>query len=244
MKPAPLRIRAAPLAPSRRRVSFLLMERSRRPATSLLARKRARPHDPAQAEDLRADPQAGALGGLMVDDETDQAVAHLDLQDAAGPREALRLAHRQDAPSTHAAEEAARILRSGGADEEDLAGTEIAGMTDALDLDRPSLHSLAGEEGVERRAERVLPDDGHDERRARIGERLRRPLDELGDGIDEVGLDLRRHLGWQIGVGRAGTRPDRGRESERHEEGRPERRPADPGRPSADAWSPQTPPPK
>src|SRR6266581_3877826 len=244
MKPAPLRIRAAPLAPSRRRVSFFLMERSRSPATSLLARNRARPHDPAQAEDLRADPQTGALGGLMVDDETDQAVAHLDLQDAAGPGEALRLAHRQDAPPTQAAEEAAQIPRPGGADEEDFTGTEIAGMSDALDLDRPSLHRLAGEEGVERRAERVLPDDGDDERRARIGERLRRPLDELGHGIDEVGLDLRRHGGWQLGAGRSCPRPDRGRESKRHEEDRPDRYPADPGRPSSDAWSPQTPPPK
>src|SRR5207245_11607657 len=78
-------------------------------------------------------------------------------------------------------------------DEQDVAPRDVFHALIAMHDEGPRSPMLAAHGGIEKVAERVATQNPDDERRLRVGNGLRRPIDELREVEQEDGLHL--HLG-------------------------------------------------
>src|SRR6266566_3751668 len=146
--------------------------------------------DLGHPQQLGADRQVCGFRRLRVDLEPDPAPVRHEANHAAPFGESVGVAHREDRPILETREDVFRLIRHGPTDEQDVAPRDVFHPLIAMDDEWPRSPTLSAHGGIEKVAERVATKNADDERRLRVGNGLRRPIDELREVEQEDGLHL------------------------------------------------------
>src|SRR2546421_6761017 len=175
----------SPLIRRRIAVSFRLIGQSRSDISTP-----SRGDDLGHPQQLGADRQVCGFRRLRVDLEPDPAPVGHEANHAAPFGESVGVAHREDRPILETREDVLRLIRHGPTDEQDVAPRDVFHALIAMHDEGPRSPMLAAHGGIEKVAERVATQNPDDERRLRVGNGLRRPIDELREVEQEDGLHL------------------------------------------------------
>src|SRR5712691_7321662 len=202
--------RTSPLINTSIAVSFCLIGQSRSPISA-----------PRRGDDLGHPQQLGAerklrrfrcLGVYL---EPDTAPVGHEANHASPFRESVGVTHREDRPVLEMREYLLRRIppSPGPTDEQNVAARDVFDALIALDDERPRAATFSPHGGIEEAAERVATQNPDDQRRLRVGNGLRRPIDELREVEQEDGLDLSlgglRRLRFETGGAHQQQRGDR-----------------------------------
>src|SRR5882672_3865254 len=142
-------------------------------------------------QQLGADRQVRRFRCLRVDLEPDAAPVGHEANHPSPLRESVGVTHREDRPVLETRQYLLRLSPGGSIDEQDVAPRDVFHALIALDDEGPRAAPLPAHGGIEEVAERVATQNPDDQRRLRVGNGLRRPIDELREVEQENGLHLR-----------------------------------------------------
>src|SRR6266550_3772148 len=178
--------KTSPLIRTSIAVSFRLIGQSR----SAISTPR-RGDDLGHPQQLGADRQVCRFRRLRVDLKPDTAPVRHEANHAPPFSESLGVTHREDRPVLEAREDLLRLISHRPTDEQDVAPRDIVHSLITTDREWPRSPMFPAHGGIEEIAERVGTQNSDDQRRLRVGNGLRRPIDELRKVEQEDGLHLR-----------------------------------------------------
>src|SRR3989449_2375634 len=130
-------------------------------------------------QQLRADCQVRRFRRLWVDLQPDTAPVSHEANHASPFDESFGVAHGEDRPVLEARGDLLRPIPRGPTDEQDVAPRDVFDPLIAMDYEWPCSPMLPAYGGIEEIAERVTTQNPDDQRRLRVRNGLRRPIDEL-----------------------------------------------------------------
>src|SRR3989442_67601 len=177
--------RTSPLIRTSIAVSFCLIGQSR----SAISTPR-RGDDLGHPQQLGADRQVCRLRRLRVDLEPDTTPVGHEANHASPFSESVGVTHREDRPVLETREDLLGLISHRPADEQDVAPRDVVHSLIATDREWPRSPMFPAHGGIEEIAERAATQNPDDQRRLRVRNGLRRPIDELREVEQEHGLHL------------------------------------------------------
>src|SRR6185312_3970039 len=150
-----------------------------------------RTYDLRETQQLGAQGETGRLGRLQVDPQPDFLLDQHETDHPAFIGELILIADGEYAMAFQPRQDWREVRTLRATDEQNLAVGQLLDALGPVYDQRVALHHLATNDLIERRTEGVAAEHAYDNRRARVGERLGRPIHELCEVEQEDRFDLR-----------------------------------------------------